>query len=39
MTGKTESDLAANLRLLCSYGRSVSDVCRRLGINRQQLIR
>ena len=24
------------LRLLCSYGRSTSDVCRRAGINRQQ---
>lgn len=39
MTHKPESDLAANLRLLCSYGRSVSDVCRRLGINRQQFSR
>ncbi len=29
-------DLAANLRLLCSYSRSVSEVCRRIGINRQQ---
>jgi len=28
--------LAENLRLLCSYGRSTSDVCRRAGINRQQ---
>ncbi|SLN54892.1 Helix-turn-helix domain protein [Roseovarius albus] len=25
-----------NLRLLCSYGRSTSDVCRRAGFNRQQ---
>lgn len=30
------SDLARNLRLLCSYGPSVSEICRRLGINRQQ---
>ncbi len=30
------SDLAQNLRLLCSYGPSVSETCRRLGINRQQ---
>ncbi len=29
-------DLAENLRLLCSYGRSTSDVCRRAGLNRQQ---
>ncbi len=28
--------LSDNLRLLCSYGRSASDVCRRAGINRQQ---
>ncbi|MEM7224335.1 MAG: helix-turn-helix transcriptional regulator [Pseudomonadota bacterium] len=32
-------DLAQNLRLLCSYGRSVSDICRRLDINRQQFNR
>jgi len=32
-------DLAKNLRLLCSYGRSVSDVCRQAGINRHQLKR
>lgn len=25
-----------NLRLLCSYGRSTSDICRRAGFNRQQ---
>ncbi|UWQ32171.1 helix-turn-helix transcriptional regulator [Leisingera sp. M527] len=31
-----ETNLSANLRMLCSYGRSVSDVCRRIGINRQQ---
>ena len=31
--------LAQNLRLLCSYGRSVSDICRRLDINRQQFNR
>ncbi len=29
-------NMAENLKLLCSYGRSVSDVCRRAGINRQQ---
>ncbi len=28
--------LSENIRLLCSYGRSVSDICRRAGINRQQ---
>lgn len=32
----SETHFSANLRLLCSYGRSVSDVCRRIGINRQQ---
>ncbi len=32
-------DLATNLRLLCSYGRSISDVCRRLKMNRQQFNR
>ncbi len=32
----SKTRLSANLRLLCSYGRSVSDVCRRIGINRQQ---
>ncbi|MGC1426952.1 MAG: helix-turn-helix transcriptional regulator, partial [Albidovulum sp.] len=25
-----------NIRLLCSYGQSVSDICRRAGFNRQQ---
>ncbi len=29
-------DLARNLRLLCSYTPSISQVCRELGINRQQ---
>lgn len=33
------SDLAENLRLLVSFGRSVTDVCRRAGINRQQFNR
>lgn len=33
------TDLPANLRLLCSYTRSISDVCRRMGINRQQFHR
>jgi transcriptional regulator with XRE-family HTH domain len=32
-------NIASNLRLLCSYGRSVSDVCRRAGINRHQFER
>lgn len=30
------SNLSENLRLLCGYGRSVSEICRRIGINRQQ---
>ncbi len=30
------SDFATNLRYLCSYYRSASEVCRRIGINRQQ---
>ncbi|MCF6100530.1 helix-turn-helix domain-containing protein [Mesorhizobium muleiense] len=34
-----ETQLAANLRLLCSTHRSVSEVCRRLGFNRQQFAR
>lgn len=32
-------DLAANLRLLCSYTPSISDTCRRLNINRAQFYR
>ncbi|MFZ5789393.1 MAG: helix-turn-helix domain-containing protein [Pseudomonadota bacterium] len=32
-------DFARNLRLLCSYGRSVSAVCRQMAINRHQLKR
>lgn len=32
-------DLALNLRLLCSYYRSIAEVCRRLGINRPQFNR
>jgi transcriptional regulator with XRE-family HTH domain len=28
--------LAENLKLLCSYGKSTSDICRRVGINRHQ---
>jgi transcriptional regulator with XRE-family HTH domain len=32
-------DLSSNLKLLCSYGRSVSDVCRRASINRHQFER
>ena len=31
--------LAKNLRMLCSYGHSISDICRRLGVNRQQFDR
>lgn len=30
------SDLQNNLRLLCSYGKSASDICRQAGLNRQQ---
>lgn len=33
------TDLAQNLRTLSSYGRSTSDICRRLGLNRQQFDR
>lgn len=32
-------DIGANLRLLCSYGRSISAICRQAGINRHQLQR
>ena len=32
-------DFAANLRLLCSYYRSIAEVCRRLDINRPQFNR
>ncbi|WP_129141225.1 helix-turn-helix transcriptional regulator [Modicisalibacter coralii] len=32
-------DFAANLRLLCSYYRSIAEVCRRLEINRAQFNR
>jgi transcriptional regulator with XRE-family HTH domain len=39
MSDAVLSDLSINLRLLCSYGKSVSDVCRRLSINRQQFSR
>ena len=35
----TNSPLAANLRLLVSYGKSVSDVCRKAGVNRAQFNR
>jgi transcriptional regulator with XRE-family HTH domain len=31
-----EPDFAENLKFLCGYYRSVTDVCRRVGINRQQ---
>ncbi|SHI34427.1 helix-turn-helix domain-containing protein [Wenxinia saemankumensis] len=30
------SDFSDNLSIACSYHRSISDVCRRIGINRQQ---
>jgi transcriptional regulator with XRE-family HTH domain len=30
------SDFSANLNLLCSYQRSIAEICRRLGLNRQQ---
>ncbi len=30
--------LAENLRLMCSYGKSTSDICRRVGINRQRVL-
>lgn len=32
-------DFARNLRLLCSYYKSIAEVCRRLGINRPQFNR
>lgn len=32
-------DLPDNLRLLCSYHKSIADVCRQLGINRSQFNR
>lgn len=35
----SEADLPRNLRVLCSYGRSVSAVCRAAGINRHQMKR
>lgn len=35
----SSSDLGPNLRLLCSYGRSISAVCRQAKINRHQLQR
>jgi transcriptional regulator with XRE-family HTH domain len=31
-----DSDFSINLKYLCGYYRSVTDVCRRIGINRQQ---
>lgn len=33
------ADLKTNLRLLCSYQKSISEVCRRTAINRQQFNR
>lgn len=35
----TSMVLATNLRLLCSYHVSTSEVCRRLGLNRQQFMK
>lgn len=32
-------DFSSNLRLLCSYGKSISAICRQAGINRHQLQR
>lgn len=32
-------DLPKNLRLLCSYHKSIADVCRQLGVNRSQFNR
>nr|HQV08363.1 helix-turn-helix transcriptional regulator [Thauera sp.] len=32
-------DFARNLRLLCSYYRSIAEVCRRLEVNRPQFNR
>lgn len=34
-----QSEFCANLRMLCSYYRSVADVCRKLGLNRAQFNR
>ena len=33
------SDLSQNIRLLCSYHKSIADVCRQLGVNRSQFNR
>jgi len=33
---EAETNLATNLRLLCSYSESISQSCRKMGINRQQ---
>lgn len=33
---EASDDLAQNLRTLCSFAKSTSEVCRRVGINRQQ---
>ncbi|MFV0665907.1 helix-turn-helix domain-containing protein [Denitromonas sp.] len=32
-------DFARNLRLLCSYYKSIAEVCRRLNVNRPQFNR
>ena len=33
------TDFSANLNLLCSYQRSIAEVCRKLKLNRQQFNR
>lgn len=39
MSNTASDDFSRNLRLLCSYCHSVSEVCRQLEINRQQFAR
>jgi len=39
MNSDINEDFARNLRLLCSYYKSIAEVCRRLGINRPQFNR
>ena len=34
MADMASSDLGSNLRLLCSYGQSISAICRQAKINR-----
>lgn len=35
-SNEVETNLAINLKLLCSYSESISQSCRKMGINRQQ---